>query len=233
MKQNAWIFRCLTGLLCVCVFAIALPGCDEGHHHVDIPPELLLEPPDTSSSSPTPISYLQPLTDATFDEYTQVGVVLVSFWRPGCLPCEMMNPILNRLSREYMGRVQFYKVNTLESPQLRQRYEITGVPFTVILHNGEKVRDFLGLVDEAALQAALEMAVARSNVQMEAYLQTDILVPGESGQWEYRRGGLVDTAGVVQSEEQRLQEEEQRRQELKRQILAEERERILAEATNQ
>jgi len=213
MKHNTRIFSCLAWALCVCV--VGLSGCDH-ESHLEVLPELLQESQGALSAS-----NLMELTDLTFDEHTQYGVALVDFWRPGCPPCEMMNPILNRLAKKYASQAQFYKVNILDSPRLDLKYKVDAVPYIVILHNGKMVREFFGLTEEVELQTALEVALAEFNVQTDAYMQKEILVPNASGQLELKRGTLVDTEQIQKNEEQRLREEEQKREDQKQQILSE------------
>mgnify|MGYP000470482977 CR=1 FL=1 len=41
------------------------------------------------------------VTDATFQEETKDGIVLVDFWATWCGPCRMQAPILDQLEQEY------------------------------------------------------------------------------------------------------------------------------------
>ncbi len=43
---------------------------------------------------------------------------VVDFWAPWCGPCKMVGPIIEELSEEYKGKVNFYKVNTDEEQEL-------------------------------------------------------------------------------------------------------------------
>jgi thiol-disulfide isomerase/thioredoxin len=40
---------------------------------------------------------------------------VIDFWAPWCGPCRMVGPIIDELSKEYAGKVNFYKVNVDES----------------------------------------------------------------------------------------------------------------------
>jgi len=38
---------------------------------------------------------------------------VVDFWAPWCGPCKMVGPIVDELSTEYKGKVNFYKIPSL------------------------------------------------------------------------------------------------------------------------
>ena len=41
------------------------------------------------------------VTDATFQEETKDGIVLVDFWATWCGPCKRLAPIMDELAKEY------------------------------------------------------------------------------------------------------------------------------------
>ena len=61
--------------------------------------------------------------------------MVIEAYASWCQPCRVYSPIVQRLSREYEGRVDFYKVN-IENPDAEEfvyRYEVNSVPLTVFL----------------------------------------------------------------------------------------------------
>ena len=63
--------------------------------------------------------------------------VLVDFWAEWCGPCRTVSPAIERLAREYSGRVLTVKVNVDRKPNVAQAYEVQGIPTIMLFWHGE------------------------------------------------------------------------------------------------
>ncbi|MCL4384229.1 thioredoxin [Patescibacteria group bacterium] len=72
--------------------------------------------------------------------------VLVDFWAPWCVPCQMMAPILESLANDFSGKLKIAKVDTevAENYNLAENYQIMSIPNMKLFKNGQVIKDFIG-----------------------------------------------------------------------------------------
>jgi thioredoxin 1 len=99
------------------------------------------------------------LTDASFRELTNEGVVLAYFWAPWCPWCRRLAPIIDKLAAEYAGKAVVAKLNTDENPETPARYAVRGLPTVIVLRDGEPVAKLEGFRPEEYLRRALDAAL--------------------------------------------------------------------------
>ena len=85
--------------------------------------------------------------------------VLVDFWATWCGPCRMLAPVVEQLSEAYAGRVDVYKVNVDDCPDLAMRYGIMSIPTLVLFKNGQPVDKKIGVQPQDALKSMLDQAL--------------------------------------------------------------------------
>jgi len=94
------------------------------------------------------------VSDATFQrEVLESSLpVLVDLWAPWCGPCRMIAPVVEKLARDYAGRLKVAKLNVDENPQTALRYQVQGIP-TLLLFKGGRVADrIVGAAPEPLLR---------------------------------------------------------------------------------
>jgi thioredoxin 1 len=90
-----------------------------------------------------------------FDTAIASGIVLVDFWAPWCGPCKMQGPILDKVAEKIGDKAVIAKVNVDASPALAAKFGVRSIPTLILFKNGEKVKDFIGVQQEAALVEVL------------------------------------------------------------------------------
>ena len=69
------------------------------------------------------------ITDATFEQETKDGLVLVDFWATWCGPCRMQGPVLDRLSGELSeDKLKIVKIDVDENPLTARSFGIMSIP---------------------------------------------------------------------------------------------------------
>ena len=74
--------------------------------------------------------------------------VVVDFWAPWCGPCRVLGPTLEKITKEFDGKVRLVKINTDENPQVSSAFEISSIPAVFAFKDGQAVDKFLGALPE-------------------------------------------------------------------------------------
>ena len=97
------------------------------------------------------------VTDTAFDKTVLQSdlPVVVDFWAPWCTPCKMVAPTLEKLAKEYAGKLLIAKVNTDENPQWAMEYGIQGIPTMLFIVNGKIIHRQVGALPEPMLRTVV------------------------------------------------------------------------------
>ena len=53
---------------------------------------------------------------------------VIDFYADWCGPCKMVAPIIDELSKEYEGKINFYKIDTEQEAELSSMFVIRSIP---------------------------------------------------------------------------------------------------------
>ncbi len=99
--------------------------------------------------------------DKTFDERVLKAKlpVMVDFWAPWCGPCRMVSPIVEELAEEYLGKMEFVKVNVDECALTANKYGVHSIPTLLIFKEGKPAEQVVGFRPKRDLKKSLDKVV--------------------------------------------------------------------------
>jgi thioredoxin 1 len=89
-----------------------------------------------------------------------IKVTFIELGSAGCVPCEMMKPVMKEIEDKYRDRVKviFYDVRTPEGAPYAQKYGVRVIPTQVFLdENGEEYYRHIGFFPVDEVEKILEL----------------------------------------------------------------------------
>jgi thioredoxin 1 len=102
--------------------------------------------------------HTQTFTDGNFDSdvLKSSTPVLVDFWAEWCGPCRAMEPSINALASDYVGKVRVGKLNVDDNPTITMKYMVRGIPTVILFKGGQVVDQLVGLADKGTLKQMVD-----------------------------------------------------------------------------
>ncbi len=91
---------------------------------------------------------------------TQENISVVDFNATWCGPCKMLGPVLEDISGEYEGKVNFYGVDVDDNQDLAAKYGIQSIPALIVFKNGVEAGRQVGFVPKPALKNFIDNSIA-------------------------------------------------------------------------
>lgn len=115
-------------------------------------------PPKRAEQSEAASNVPLHVTDATFGrEVLNAPLpVMVDFWADWCGPCHRIAPSLEKLAREYVGRVRIAKLDVDKNPRTAGQYQVQSIPTLLLVKNGKIVDRLVGALPEPQLRMQVE-----------------------------------------------------------------------------
>ena len=81
---------------------------------------------------------MKELNKDNFNGEIKKGTVLVDFYGDNCTPCQELSPRLEKLSKDYNGKIKFVKVNVGKNSEIATEYGIMSIPTVILFEDGEE-----------------------------------------------------------------------------------------------
>ncbi len=88
--------------------------------------------------------------------------VFVDFWAEWCGPCRMVSPVVEELSSEFEGKINFVKVNVDEANELASKYNVFSIPTLAIFNKGQLVSQQVGAASKESYKNMINKALEAS-----------------------------------------------------------------------
>jgi thioredoxin len=80
---------------------------------------------------------------------------IIDFYADWCAPCRQLSPEVEKLAKEYSGKIVVYKVDTDKEQKLSQKIGITALPTLLFIPVNGKPQVTMGVLPRASLEKAV------------------------------------------------------------------------------
>ena len=96
------------------------------------------------------------LSDEEFKDFLEKNdLVLVDFFADWCGPCQMVSPVIEKLSEE-MENVKFAKINVDENRETPGKFGVMSIPTLLVFKEGKLVDRLTGAFPKQAIEERLK-----------------------------------------------------------------------------
>ena len=89
-------------------------------------------------------------SEKEFDEVIMKDKVIVDFYAEWCGPCQMLSPILDKVTKEM--NLNTYKVNVDDVEDVARRYGIMSIPTLILFKDGVEVKKNIGFMSKEEIE---------------------------------------------------------------------------------
>ena len=87
--------------------------------------------------------------------------VLIDFTMEDCPPCEEMEPALEKIAKEYDGKIKVVRVEVEDLEAVAEEYEVEVVPTLILVSCSDVIAETVGFVGTRPLRKFIKEAVGK------------------------------------------------------------------------
>lgn len=99
---------------------------------------------------------IEEIKNSDFTDVLNSKLAVVDFSAVWCGPCQMLAPIMEKLSDEMDCEVDFFSADVDENRDLAYQFDIQSIPAIVVFANGEEVTRTVGFQPKEELKELID-----------------------------------------------------------------------------
>ncbi len=86
-----------------------------------------------------------------YEEVKKNKVLVVDFWASWCGPCQMMAPVVEELSKEFLGKAKIAKLDVDDNPKIATDFGVMNIPTLIIFKDAQEADRIVGVTSKKDL----------------------------------------------------------------------------------
>ncbi len=82
--------------------------------------------------------------------------VIIDLWAEWCMPCKMIEPILDEIASEYKEKIDVAKINVDEYPELATELSVMNIPTLIFFKDGQEKTRITGINTKEYIEKKIE-----------------------------------------------------------------------------
>jgi thioredoxin 1 len=82
--------------------------------------------------------------------------VIVDFWATWCMPCKMIAPVVEEISRDYAGKCKVVKLNIDDAMELATKFGVMNIPTIMFFKSGSEFSRVVGVVSKDTISGKID-----------------------------------------------------------------------------